>query len=400
MFEQENVEILILFPLHEKKVNNVLIAMLKVLVKTRLLQKIAVAMTLSIGYLHAEGYRQMVIDEYGPPDVMHLVNQTRLPEPGIGEVRIKVLTAGVSFTDTMVRKGVYVGVDADFPLSPGYDLVGIIDKLGPDVTGLAVGQRVADLTVYGAYTEYAIRPAKALVPVPDEVDPVKAVSLVLSYTTAYQMLHRIANIEPGQTVLIHGASGAVGMALAQLGKVAGLTMFGTASTSKQTFVQAMGVTPIDYKTENFVDIIMAATQNKGVDVVFDAVGIDNFQRSYATLKPGGKLITYGFYSRSLDSQAGDSFQMMKEFLKWKWLQLRWNWFPDANRSAAFYSITDLRSSHPDWYKEDLTKLFQLLSNKDIEPNIWKVMPLAEAVQAHQLLEEGKVRGKIVLKIAD
>lgn len=372
----------------------------KKLIQTLSLLQITVVILLAIRGAHAEAYRQIVIDEYGPPDVMHLVTQADLPEPGIGEVRVKLLAAGVSFTDTMVRKGVYVGVDAEFPFSPGYDLVGRIDKLGPEVTELAVGQRVADLTVYGAYTEYAIRPATALVPVPDDVDPVKAVSLVLSYTTAYQMLHRIAKIEPGQTVLIHGASGAVGMALAQLGKVAGLKMFGTASTSKQEFVAEMGVTAIDYKTENFVEKVMSATQNKGVDVVFDAVGIDNFQRSYATLKPGGKLITYGFYSQSLDSQAGDSFRMIKEFLKWKWLQLRWNWFPTEKRSAEFYSITDLRASHPNWYKEDLTKLFQLLANKAIEPNIWKVMPLAEAVQAHQLLEDGQVRGKIILKIAD
>lgn len=371
----------------------------KKIIHALLLRSITVAILLSIGYANAEGYQQVVIEEYGPPDVMHLVNHANLPEPGIGEVRIKVLAAGVSFTDTMVRKGVYVGVDAEFPFSPGYDLVGIIDKLGPEVTELKVGQRVADLTVYGAYTEYAIRPAKALVPVPDSIEPVKAVSLVLSYTSAYQMLHRIGKIEQGQTVLIHGASGAVGMALAQIGKVSGLKMFGTASTSKQAFVADMGVTPIDYKTENFVEKVMAATENKGVDVVFDAVSIDNFQRSYATLKPGGKLITYGFYSKSLDSEAGDSFQMVKEFLKWKWLQLRWNWFPVENRSAEFYSITDLRTSHPDWYKEDLMNLFQLLANEEIEPNIWKVMPLAEAVQAHKLLEGGKVRGKIVLKIA-
>ncbi|MEH6609760.1 MAG: medium chain dehydrogenase/reductase family protein [Halioglobus sp.] len=355
---------------------------------------------LAAGFAYGEPYQQIVITEYGPPNVMQLVERAMLPEPGVGEVRIKVLAAGVSFTDTMVRKGLYVGVDAEFPFSPGYDLVGVIDKLGAGVEGFNVGQKVADLTVYGAYTQYAIRPIDSLVPVPDNVDPVEAVSLVLSYTTAYQMLYRVADLEAGQAVLIHGASGAVGMALAQIGKVAGLTMFGTASTAKQDFVANLGVTPIDYKTEDFVEKVMAATQNEGVDVVFDAVGIDNFKRSYSTLKPGGKLITYGFYSQSLSSQAGDSFQMVKEFLKWKWLQLRWNWFSSEGRSADFYSITDLRASQPTWFKEDLAALFQLLANNEIAPRIWKTFPLDEAVQAHQLLEQGKVQGKIVLRIAE
>ncbi len=362
--------------------------------------KLTAIFFLTIGHVHGAAYKQVVINEYGPPDVLQVVNQAKLPEPGLGEVRVKVLAAGVSFTDTMVRKGIYVGVEAEFPFSPGYDLVGIVDKLGPGVEGITVGQRVADLTVYGSYTEYAIRPANSLVAVPDNVDPVEAVSLVLSYTTAYQMLHRVGDLKAGQTVLIHGASGAVGMALAQIGKVAGLKMFGTASTAKQDFVENLGVSPIDYKTENFVEKVMSATENQGVDVVFDAVSIDNFQRSFSTLKPGGKLITYGFYSQSLSSEAGDSFQMVKEFLKWKWLQLRWKWFSSEGRSADFYSITDLRKSHPDWFREDLEALFQLLANKEISPEIWKTFPLSEAVQAHQLLEQGKVRGKIVLRVAE
>ncbi|MFT4632139.1 MAG: NADPH:quinone reductase-like Zn-dependent oxidoreductase [Candidatus Azotimanducaceae bacterium] len=365
-----------------------------------LVLKVVAIFLLTLSAVHARAYQQIVINEYGPPNVMQLVEQAILPEPGAGEVRIKVLAAGVSFTDTMVRKGVYVGVNVEFPFSPGYDLVGVVDKLGPGVEGFAIGQKVADLTVYGAYTQYTVRPIESLVPVPNNLDAVEAVSLVLSYTTAYQMLHRVADLKAGQSVLIHGASGAVGTALAQIGKAAGLTMFGTASTAKQDFVADLGVTPIDYKTEDFVEKVMAATENKGVDVVFDAVSIDNFKRSYSTLKPGGRLITYGFYSKSLSSQAGDSFQIIKEFLKWKWLQLRWSWFPTQGRSAEFYSITDLRAGQPTWFKEDLAALFELLANGEIAPKIWKTFPLSEASQAHQLLEQGKVRGKIVLKIAE
>ena len=155
------------------------------------------------------GYRQIVLSEFGGPDVLSVVRYETPPNPSSGDVRIKVLAAGVSFTDIMVRKGIYPGIDAELPYAPGYDLVGVIDELGAGVTGFSVGQRVADLSVWGAYSDYAIRPAEDLVPVPKSLDPAEAVSLILSYTTAYQMLHRVAHVEAGQTVLIHGASGGV-----------------------------------------------------------------------------------------------------------------------------------------------------------------------------------------------
>lgn len=345
-------------------------------------------------------YHQVTIEEYGEPAVMKVVKRTVLPEPGAGEVRVKVLSASVSFTDTMVRKGIYPGVASEFPITPGYDLVGIIDKLGEGVSNYKLGQKVADLSVTGAYTEYAIRPIDYLVTVPDTVEPSEAVSLVLSYTTAYQMLHRLVSLQAGQTILIHGASGAVGMALAQLGKANGLKMYGTASTAKQNFVRKLGVSPIDYKTEDFVEKVMEATNQQGVDIVFDAVSVDNFKRSFSTLKPGGKLVTYGFYSQSLDSKSEETFAIMKEFFSWMWLQFKWNWLPSDNRSAVFYSITDMRSSNPEWFKQDLATLFNLLAEGTIEPKLWKVLPLSEVVTAHKLLEGGQVQGKIVLKVSN
>jgi len=236
------------------------------------------------------GYRQVVISEHGGPEVLTLVRHATLPTPGPGEVRIKVLAAGVSFTDTMVRKGIYPGVEAELPYSPGYDLVGVVDALGEGVADFCVGQRVADLSVWGAYTDYAIRPVDHFVPVPEGIDSADAVSLILSYTTAYQMLHRVAQVGAGQTVLIHGASGGVGTALAQLGRAAGVTMYGTASTAKQEYVAGLGVEPIDYKTEDFVSRVMTETDQRGVDAVFDAISVDNFERSFTTLKPGGSLV--------------------------------------------------------------------------------------------------------------
>jgi NADPH:quinone reductase-like Zn-dependent oxidoreductase len=343
-------------------------------------------------------YRQVVVSEFGGADKLELVERQTLPEPGPGEVRVRVLTASASFTDVMVRKGLYPGVEQEPPFPPGYDLVGVVDKLGSGVTSLRPGQRVADLTVWGAYTEYAVLPAENLVPVPDGLDDAEAVALILSYTTAYQMLYRVAKVQAGQSILIHGASGAVGTALAQLGRVSGLKMYGTASAGKQDYVRSLGVVPIDYREEDFVQRVREETGGVGVDLVFDAVSVDNFQRSYSVLKPGGELVTYGFYlvTRDEDTLLATGI----EFLRWSWQQLMWQWFPEQERRVGFYSIADFRKQHPDWFREDLGSLFEMLAEQNIQPQIWKTLPLAEAARAHRAIENGEVRGKIVLRVSE
>ena len=347
----------------------------------------------------ADGYQNIVINEFGGPQVMQLVSHSDLPEPGPDEVRLRVLTASASFTDVMVRKGQYVEAPSDLPLVPGYDLVGVIDKLGPSVSHFELGQRVAALSVWGGYTEYAIRPTTHLVAVPDGLDDEAAVALILSYTTAYQMMHRVAHVSAGQTVLIHSASGAVGTALAQLGKVAGLQMLGTASAGKHDYVRSLGVIPIDYKAEDFVSRSEELTEGAGVDAVFDAISLDNFKRSYQALNPKGKLVLYGLYTATLTGEAGSMSGIMGEFLGMKWQQLLWNWLPDDEKSAIFYSITDMRSDHPDWFKEDLSTLFELANTGQITPNIWKTLPLVEAATAHRYIEDRSVKGKIVLRVS-
>ena len=347
----------------------------------------------------ADSYHKIVANEFGSADVLQWVTESALPEPQAGEVRIKVLTASASLTDVMVRKGIYAEAPSDPPITPGYDLVGVVDKLGEGVTGLAVGQRVAALTVWGAYSEYTLQAAQSLVPVPDGLDDEAAVTLILSYTTAYQMLHRLAQVQPGQTVLIHGASGAVGTALAQLGKVAGLNMIGTASAPKHAYVESLGVTPIDYKTEDFVERTLQLTDNQGVDAAFDAIGVANFKRSYKTLNNNGDLVVYGLYQSSLSGPAGKPTALLGELAKWFWQQWLWKWFPEGEKTTAFYLITGMREEHPDWFREDLATLFELARSGKISPQVWKTMPLADAASAHRLIEERAVKGKIVLRVS-
>ncbi len=193
--------------------------------------------------------RRIVVTAFGGPEVLKYIEED-LPEPGRAEVRVKVLAAGVAYADVLMRRGLYPGTPPP-PFTPGYDLVGEIDAIGEGVMQFGLGQRVGALTVRGAYSQFAIVPAEYLVPVPGSLDPAEAVCLILNYVTAYQMLHRVVNVSSGQRILIHGAAGGVGTALLQLGALHGLTMYGTASKSKQDAIVSAGGIPIDYRAEDF-----------------------------------------------------------------------------------------------------------------------------------------------------
>ena len=335
-------------------------------------------------------YKRVIVTEFGEPEVLKVVQETVLPEPGPGEVRVRVLVTSAGFTDTMVRKGVYFDPKDKPPFAPGCDLVGVVDKLGAGVTRMQVGQTVADLTVIGAYSEYICRPERSLVPVPDDLDPAEAVSLVLSYVTAYQMLHRSAKVQRGQSILIHGAGGAVGTALLQLGALLDLEMNGTASRSKHELVAGLGATPIDYRSEDFVVRTQEMT-GEGVHAAFDAIGVDNFKRSFRALQQDGTLVAYGFY----DNAMGKGGSVPLEFMRVK----LWDILPNG-RSTAFYSIGALRKRQPDWFHADLTELFNLLAQGKIKPVIAKRMPLVEAAQAHEMVERAAVQGRIVLMVGE
>lgn len=330
-------------------------------------------------------YKQVIITEFGDPEVMKVTEEAALPEPAANEVRIKVQATSASFTDTMVRKGVYFDLKEKPPFPPGYDFVGVVDKVGTAVSSLKAGQTVADLTTYGAYTEYICRAADSVVAAPDGLDPAEATSLVLSYMTAYQMLHRAAKVQHGQTILIHGAGGAVGTALLELGKALDLKMYGTASISKHDLITSLGGIPIDYRSEDFVEHVGEGS----MDAAFDAIGGDHFKRSLKTVKKGGTLVAYGFYKNAM----GKGGSVPLEYIKVK----LWDLLPNG-RSSIFYSITALRKKQPNWFREDLATLFDLLAQGKIKPSIERRMKLTDAVEAHKLIEQAAVKGRIVLMV--
>ena len=334
-------------------------------------------------------YKRLEIAEFGGPEVLGIVEEEILPEPGKGEVRVRVLSAGASFTDIMIRKGKYPEVKRKPPFTIGYDMVGVVDKVGEGVEHLLPGRMVADLTVIGACAEYICIPADRLTPVPETVDPAEAVCLVLSYVTAYQMLHRIARVKSGGRILIHGAGGAVGTAMIQLCRLNGIEVYGTASESKHELVSGLGAVPIDYRKEDFAERIGDLAKG-GVDAVFDPIGGDTLKRSLRILRPGGMLVCYGFYNSVL----GKGGSVPLDFLR---LNL-WNILP-IQRSTAFYSIGATRKKHPDWFAEDLAVLFDLLENGKIRPVIGGRFPMAEAAKAYERIETGQVNGKLILEVS-
>jgi NADPH:quinone reductase-like Zn-dependent oxidoreductase len=333
-------------------------------------------------------YRHVVIQHTGGPEVLQLVEDD-LPVPGSGQARVKILAADVSFSDVNVRRGRYPGAPKP-PFTPGYAMVGVVDQLGPDASGLAEGQPVAALTFYGSYSQYLCLPVSALVPMPQGLDPAEAVCLVLNYISAYQMLHRVAHVTRSERILVHGAAGGVGTAFLELGQLAGLVMYGTASKPKHGLVNRLGATPIDYRTEDFVARIATLTHGAGVDAAFDPMGAAHLRQSATAVHSGGIVVGYGFYTAA-NRGSNIIVDVVSQYLQ----MALWS-LPPQRKRAVFYDIRATQKKHPDWFQEDLTALSGLLADGKIKPVIAEHLPLEEVVHAHQLVENAKVEGKIVL----
>ncbi|MGQ0665397.1 MAG: medium chain dehydrogenase/reductase family protein, partial [Nitrospiraceae bacterium] len=330
-------------------------------------------------------HTRIIVTQYGGPDALRVVEE-ECPEPKDGEVRVRVLAAGVSLPDLLMREGVHPETPP-LPFTPGWDLIGVVDRLGHGISGLEPGQIVAALPIYGAYAEFVCLPLRELVAVPPGLDAAEAVSLVLNYVTAYQMLHRSAHVRPGQRVLIHGAAGGVGSALLQLGRLAGLEMYGTCSSRGASAVSELGGIPIDYQHQDFVKEIHRLT-GEGVDVVFESIGGTHIWRSRKALRPGGTVVAYGLTAslrggRLVSGRPGrrHRFRPIAIF----GLYIAGGWILPGRKRVVPYSIQWLKRLRPTLFRQDLIALFDLLQQRKIKPLIAQRLSLAEARQAHELL---------------
>lgn len=328
--------------------------------------------------------RAVRLEAYGEPEHLRIVDLP-MPLPGPGQVRVRVLASSVNYTETLIRRHLYPQTAAyRLPFIMGYDVVGEIDQLGTSVSGFKIADRVADMTVVGSDATYRLLEAKDLTLVPRELDAAKAATLILSWTTAYQLLHRSAKVRSGQRILVLGAGGAVGQALLSLAKIAGIQSWGAAHEKYATLIRGLGATPVDYVADDFTHVVPG-----GFDVVFDGIGEDGYRRSFAALKPGGLLVAIG-YSHGAEAKKG----MLAALANIARMYL-WGWMPGGKRTR-FYSINVMRARHPEWFKKDLAHLFELLKEGRIDPKVAERITFEHVIDAHRRLEAGGLEGKLVL----
>lgn len=330
--------------------------------------------------------------KYGGPEVLE-VRESPDPEPAAGEVRIRVKAAGLNFSDISARQGLYPDAPK-FPTVMGYEGSGVVDALGSGVTSPKVGTRVAFVKRFGAQADTVCVAAAQALAIPDRMSFEEAAGLPVVYITAYHMIHRVAHVRSGESVLIHMAAGGVGIAALQLCKAIGnVTTFGTASASKHDVIREHGCThPIDRHSQDYVEEVRRITNGRGVDVVLDPLGGKDWKKGFSLLPPVGRLVTFGFANMS----SGDKrnyFRVANQLLSvplWSPLGLM-----DGNRTVAGVNIGHL------WDEmhilaEELGAILELYEQGKIAPRIDGVYSFANASEAHRRIQDGKNVGKIVL----
>lgn len=300
------------------------------------------------------------IHEFGGPEVLKYEDIPE-PQPGQGEIRIKVIAAGVNPVDWKMREG---WMKIPLPITLGLDASGVVDALGKDVDSFRPGERVfakASLP-NGSYAEYTVVKASQAAKMPKSMGFVEAASVPTAGLTAWQSIFDIAGLKKGQSILIHGAAGGVGSFAAQLAKWKGAYVIGTASSSNAQFLESIGADEvIDYKAQRFEDIV------HNMDVVLDTVGGDTFERSWKVLKPGGFLVTT---VAQIPGGAAAAHGVRAERI-----------VSQANGS-------------------ELAQIASLIDERKIKPAVTAVLPLAEARKAQEMSESHHTRGKIVLRVAE
>jgi NADPH:quinone reductase-like Zn-dependent oxidoreductase len=322
----------------------------------------------------------------GGPDVLEL-RDVPSPRPGPGGVLIRVRAAGINFADLVMRMGRYVGAPP-FPFVPGYEVAGEVEEAGSGVTTLKKGDRVVASVRFGGYAEQVVTPATHALPLPAGATFEEAAALPVNYLTAYHALYVLGNLRPGAGVLAHQAAGGVGLAVLQLAKLRGATVYGTASPSKHAFLKARGLDhAIDYRSEDFEARVKALTGGKGVQLVLDPVGGVSFRKSYRCLAPAGTLVCYGASAASEGK------------LKALWTYLSSGVFSPlqfmlGNKGIVGFHLGILDDA--ELLGGEMRELAALWSAGKIRPHVDRAFPAEQAAQAHQYIHDRKNVGKVVL----
>lgn len=337
--------------------------------------------------------RAIVLTRYGSPREAFQLQERPDPTPAAGQVRVAVEAFGLNYADVSARQGTYMDAPP-IPCVIGYEVVGRVDALGAGVTTLAVGQRVAALTRFGGYATSAITDARAVVPIPDDLDPGIAVALPTQGGTAYYCAEEMVRLHPGDHVLVQAAAGGVGTFLVQLAKRRGCTVYGTAgSDDKLDYLRTLGVDhPINYRRDDFADVVRRIRGDAGLDVVFDSLGGSAVRKGLALLAPGGRIVCFGAAERqagSLQIARDAKFALSFGFI---------HPIPLLMNSKSIIGVNMLRLSdhRPEALKRALDGVAQLVLSGELKPTVGGRFPAAQIADAHELLGNRGSTGKIVV----
>ncbi len=329
------------------------------------------------------------VRRHGPPAVLE-VHDVPEPEPQAGQVRVRVRAAGINFADLLARLGLYRDAPKP-PFIPGLEASGEIDKVGPEVRELSEGQSVMVLSKSGAYAEKLTVSANQVAPIPPGMSFEAAAALPVNYLTAYHMLFYMANLRPGERVLVHAAAGGVGLAATELSKIVGAEIFGTASESKFDFLRKWGVHHLmDYRTQDFEAEVRKLTNGEGVDVVLDAVGGESFAKSYRLLRPAGRLVVFGF-STAVRGLTRSYWKAASGYLKTP----KFHPLDLMGKNRAVIGVY-LGRLLPQIIRQEYAALFKFFAEGRIQPHVDRTYPLAQAATAHHYIHERKNVGKVLL----
>ena len=334
--------------------------------------------------------RQIWITKAGPPEVLQ-VREAPDPEAGPGQVRIRVSAAGINFADLMARVGLYPDAPK-LPCVVGYEVSGVVDQVGPGVTGVAVGERVIGMPRFGGYTDVLVISSEQIFKMPAAMTFEEGAALPVVYLTAYTMMLFTGSLRPKSTVLIHSAAGGVGLAAIDLAKTQGCTIFGTASSGKHDFLRARGVHhPID-SSGDYVAAVRAVVGDRGVDLVLDPVGGKSWTEGYELLGACGRLVAFGLSAASSGKKrsllhAGAQILKIKKYSPMKLMDDN-KTVTGVNMGHLFDRLDLLRPQG-----EDLLRMFEAGT---VKPYVDRTFRFDEAAAAHNYIHDRKAKGKVLL----
>lgn len=338
--------------------------------------------------------KQLYLVKNGPADKAFEERENPIPKLNTREVLVKVETFGINFADIMARLGLYREAPP-LPCVIGYEVCGVVEQVGSDTLEPLKGKKVVAFTRFGGYSEYVKTEATAVIPIPDEVDSTEACALATQYGTAYYAAYECANLRKGENVLVHSAAGGVGIALTQLAKLKGCTVFGTASTEKKLQVAKENGADyvINYQSEDYQKAIEKIIGKQQLDVAFNAVGGKTFKQDMALLNAGGREVLYGAAKRS-----GQKWGMLST------LKLVWDmglviplFAVMTSKSILGVNMLKIGDNKPELLKHCLDEVVKLRINNQIKPLIGAVYEAKDIAKAHTLVEDRSSVGKVVVK---